>query len=69
MQAAKMSGLAEGSHGETKRSGFTPTGNRSPVSRPCTMGQRLHPGNLGMTETGTRPEPVQRMSELTGNTL
>jgi hypothetical protein len=30
-------------HTASKRSDKRPTGNRPPASRPCTMGQRLHP--------------------------
>jgi hypothetical protein len=33
--------LAERSYGEFTRSGCQPTGNESPVSRPCLMGQRV----------------------------
>jgi hypothetical protein len=40
-QAAKRPGLAERSYGEFTRSGCQPTGNESPVSRPCLMGQRV----------------------------
>ena len=33
--------MAEKSYGEFTRSGCQPTGNESPVSRPCLMGQRV----------------------------
>ena len=43
MQTAKMSGLAEGSHGETKQSGFTTYGESLPCLKTLHDGTAIAP--------------------------